>query len=222
MFYHLNVKSQLSKNWGSHKNAITELFQWNPMIRGHDHILWKANAKSCRHNLSPLYPEEVNFKLIKSQLDAIVKLKLLVTTTPCMKIFTSNLQNRLKIDASSQGSGALLENNLRILIYPKWFHVGYAPWSLWYYEKRYGQIKNLTLSIDFGVERFHEYLYGHKFTVINDRQPLKPIFVRPSLVFCLVFRSFFHIYEKVNLIWNTHLEQQCYFWMLSVEHTLKM
>ena len=97
------------------------------MIRGHDHILWKANAKSCRHNLSPLYPEEVNFKLIKSQLDAIVKLKLLVTTTPCMKIFTSNLQNRLKIDASSQGSGALLENNLRILIYPKWFHVGYAP-----------------------------------------------------------------------------------------------
>ena len=172
--------------------------------------------------LCTLLKEEVNFKLIKSQLDAIVKLKLLVTTTPCMKIFTSNLQNRLKIDASSQGSGALLENNRRILIYPKWFHVGYAPWSLWYYEKRYGQIKNLTLSIDFGVERFHEYLYGHKFTVINDRQPLKPIFVRPSLVFCLVFRSFFHIYEKVNLIWNTHLEQQCYFWMLSVEHTLKM
>ena len=28
----------------------------------------------------------------------------------------------------------------------------------------------------FSVERFHEYLYGRKFTVINDHQPLKSIF----------------------------------------------
>ena len=33
-----------------------------------------------------------------------------------------------------------------------------------------------TLSIVFGVERFHEYLYGRHFTVINDHQPLKSIF----------------------------------------------
>ena len=40
-----------------------------------------------------------------------------------------------------------------------------------------------TLSIDFGVERLHEYLYGLKFTVMNDHQPLKPIFSK-SIVSC--------------------------------------
>ena len=40
-----------------------------------------------------------------------------------------------------------------------------------------------TLSIDFGVERLHEYLYGLKFTVMNDHQPLKPVFSK-SIVSC--------------------------------------
>ena len=30
----------------------------------------------------------------------------------------------------------------------------------------------------FYVDRFHGYLYGRKFTVINDQQPLKSIFCK--------------------------------------------
>ena len=66
-----------------------------------------------------LLKKEVEFKLDKPQLDAIRKPQLLVTTIPCLKIFNPNLQSRLKIDASSEGLGALLEQNHGTLTYQK-------------------------------------------------------------------------------------------------------
>ena len=77
-----------------------------------------------------LLKKEVEFKLEKPQLDAIRKLKLLVTTTPSLKIFNPNLQTRLAIVASSEGLGALLEQNYGTLTYPKWYPVGYLSQSL--------------------------------------------------------------------------------------------
>ena len=56
-----------------------------------------------------LLKKEVAFKLEKPQLGAIGKLKLLVTTTPYLKIFNPNLQTSLKIDATSEGLGVPLE-----------------------------------------------------------------------------------------------------------------
>ena len=109
-------------------------------------------------------------------LGAIGNLKLLATTNPCLKNFNPNFQTHLKIGISSIKLGALLEQNHGTLTYPKWYPTGYASRSLPDYEKYYAQIEKETLSIVFGVERFHEYLYGLKFTVINDPQPLKPIF----------------------------------------------
>ena len=69
------------------------------------------NLAEVTSPLRTVLKKEVEFKLKKSLLDAIGKLKLLVTTTPCLKIFNPNLQTRLKIDASSEWLGALLEQN---------------------------------------------------------------------------------------------------------------
>ena len=82
----------------------------------------------------------------------------------------------MKTDKSYEGLGGLLEQNHGTLTYPDWYPVGYASRSLRDYEKRYAQSEQETLSIAFGVERFHEHLNGHKFTVNNDHQPLKSIF----------------------------------------------
>ena len=98
-------------------------------------------------------------------------------------MFNPSLQSRLKMNANSQGLGALLEQNHGTLTYSKWYPVGYASRSLPDYEKRYNQIEKETLSIVFGVERFHDYLYGRKLTVINDHQPLKSVFSK-SIVSC--------------------------------------
>ena len=59
--------------------------------------------------LRVLLKKDVVFKLQKSQLDVIEKLKTLITSAPILKSFDSNLPTRLKTDASSEGLGALLE-----------------------------------------------------------------------------------------------------------------
>ena len=126
---------------------------------------------------------DVAFNLQKPQLDAIEKLKILITSAPILKMFDPNLPTRLKIDASSEGVGALLEQNHGSIENPKYHPIGYSSRALRDYEKRYAQIEKESLSIVFGVEHFYEYLYGRKFTIINDHQPLKSIFSR-SIVMC--------------------------------------
>ena len=69
------------------------------------------NLAEVTSPLRTLLKKQVEFKLEKPQLNAIGKLKLLVTTTSFLKTFNRNLQTRLKIDASSEGLGALLEQN---------------------------------------------------------------------------------------------------------------
>ena len=107
----------------------------------------------------------------------------MLTSAPILKIFDPNLPTRLKIDTISEGIGALLERNHGSLENPQWHPIEYSSRALRDYEKRYDQIEKETLSKVFGVEGFHEYLYGRKFTNINDHQPSKSIFSR-SIVTC--------------------------------------
>ena len=152
--------------------------------------------------LRNLLKKNVVFKLQKPQFDAIEKLKTLVTA-PCLKIFDSNLPTRLKTDASSVGLGAFLEQNYGTVSNEKWHPIGYSSRALRDYEKRYAQIEKETLSIVFGVERFHEYLYGHRFIVINDHKPLKSIFNRSKSFALLVSRNFF--YASKSTTWNFNI-----------------
>ena len=124
--------------------------------------------------------KDVVFNLQIPQLDAIEKLETLITSAPILKISNPNLPARLKIDTSSEGLRALLEQNHSLLENPQWHPQGYSSHALRDYEKQYAQIEKETLSIVFGVEHFHEYLYGRKFTIINDHQPLKLIFTCPQ------------------------------------------
>ena len=109
-------------------NSVNELQQFLGMITYLEKFI--PNLTEVTSPLRTLLTKEVEFKLKKPQLHGIGKLKLLVTTTPCLKIFNPNLQTCLKIDASSQGLSALLEQNHRTLTYPKWYPVGYVSQSL--------------------------------------------------------------------------------------------
>ena len=158
--------------------------------------------------------KDVAFNLQKSQLDPIENLEILITSAPILTIFDPNILTRLKIDASSEGVGELLEQNHGSLENPQWHPIGYSSCALRHYEKRYVQIEKETLSIVFGVERFHEHLYGCKFAIINDHQPLKLIFSR-SIVTCLPrIQKFSFDCRNMILSSSMHPAKQCQFLML--------
>ena len=142
--------------------------------------------------------KDVAFNLQKPQLDAIEKLKILITSAPILKIFDPNLPTRLKIDASSKGVGALLEQNHGSLENPQWHSIGYSSRALRDFEKRYAQIEKQILSIVFRVEHFHDYLCGGKFIIINDHQPLKLVFSRPIVTCPPRIQTFFFRLQKYD------------------------
>ena len=92
-----------------------------------------------------LLKKNVALNLQKPQLDAIEKLKTSITSAPILKIFDPNLPTRLKIDTSSEGVGALLEQDHGSLENPQWHQIGYSSHALRDYEKRYVQIGKETL-----------------------------------------------------------------------------
>ena len=54
--------------------------------------------------------------------------------------------------------------------------VAFASKTLPASERNYSQLEKEELSLIFGLQKFHQYLYGWKFTLVIDHQPLTTIF----------------------------------------------
>ena len=54
--------------------------------------------------------------------------------------------------------------------------IAFASCSLSKAERKYAQLNKESLAIVFGVKKFHQYLFGNKFTIYSDHKLLRHIF----------------------------------------------
>ena len=122
--------------------------------------------------LAPLYQllkSSTGWQWTEKQEETFQKLKKVLTSSSVLIHFDTNLDIILSEDASAYGVGAILAHKM-----PNGSErpVAFASRTLSCSEKNYSQIEKEALACVFGVKKFHQYLYGHHFTLITDHKPL--------------------------------------------------
>ena len=104
--------------------------------------------------------------------EAFMNVKDLLSSARVLTHYDSRRPVRLECDASSAGVGAVLSH-----VMPDGSHrpVAFASRTLTAAERNYAQIEKEALALVFGVKKFHEYLYGRRFTLVTDHKPLLAI-----------------------------------------------
>lgn len=131
------------------------------------------NLATVLHPLNTLLQTKVTWKWTNSCDMAFKSAKELITSERVLTHYNPDLPLRLACDASPYGIGAVLSHKM-----PDGSErpIAFASRSLCAAEKNYAQIDREGLSLVWGVKKFNQYLYGKRFTLITDHQPLVAIF----------------------------------------------
>ena len=110
--------------------------------------------------------------------EAFAKLKQALSEAPAIGYFDVNRDTFVTVDASPVGISAILTQSKSGS--DEYTVIAYASRALSDVEKRYSQTEKEALSIIWGVEHFHLFLYGKEFTLITDHKPLEVIYGSPT------------------------------------------
>lgn len=92
-----------------------------------------------------------------------------LTSTSILRLPDPSKTNYLRTDASDNATGAVLMHEHR----GKLFSVCFASKKISNSERNYSAILKGVLAIVWRIERFYLYLYGGRFVLQTDHEPLK-------------------------------------------------
>ena len=101
------------------------------------------------------------------------KLKELVSSDLCVSHFRPELKTILITDAGPIGLGAILAQEQED---GKIKAVSYGSRALSKQEQKYSQTEREALGVVWACEKYHMFIYGKKFSIYSDHQPLKVIY----------------------------------------------
>jgi hypothetical protein len=153
-----------------------------------------SNLSDVIQPLRNLMKKDVPWTWSKTQDQAFLKVKEMVSNTPVLAFYDQKKELVLENDASEYGLGSVLFQDGR--------PVAFASRSLTDTETRYAQIEKEMLAVTFGLEKFHHYTYGRKLTIVTDHKPLvaiatKPLSRAPRRLQSLLLRTQKYVFELV-------------------------
>ncbi|XP_011699197.1 PREDICTED: uncharacterized protein K02A2.6-like [Wasmannia auropunctata] len=152
-------------------NNITELRAFIGLINYYGRFI--ENLSDVLRPLNNLLKKDVPFEWTKDCEIAFERAKEEFQSNKILVPFDSKLPLVLATDASPYGVGAVLSHT-----YPDGSEriIQCASNSLTETQKKYAQIDKEAYAIIFGIKKFHQFLYGNRFTLLTDHKPLAQIF----------------------------------------------
>ena len=96
----------------------------------------------------------------------------MLTSDTVLTHFDPTKRIKLACNASAYGVGAVLSHIEQNGVERP---ICYASQTMTKVEQNYSQLEHKSLSIIFGISKFHDYLWGHHFVIETDYQPLVKI-----------------------------------------------
>ena len=150
---------------------VTELRSFLGLVNYYNRFLPNLSTK-----LTPLYAllqKHTTWKWSTKCQEAFEEVKALITSEQVLTHFNPELPLTLACDASPYGLGAVLSHTISKGVARP---IAFASRTLIATEQKYAQIDKEGTALIWGIKHFHQCLYGKRFTLITDHQPLTAIF----------------------------------------------
>ena len=130
------------------------------------------NLSTILHPLNSLLQQDRQWEWNADCKQAFKEAKDSLTSSKVLVHYDPSLPLRLAADASAYWLGAVISHTM-----PDGTErpIAYASRSLSASERNYAQLEKEALALIFGIKKFHQYLFGRRFTLITDHKPLMTI-----------------------------------------------